>query len=1241
MSKTQHRVMIGATPFLRTQTRQEHQARLIGQDINVPITNIQVVNVYDFFNMPEEYLPRVVEWTLSDPGCKEPIDAIPDCRYWFAYEYIPGQFDQRADSTEMCLMLTAPKATEARVFTSKILCFDADRELSEEEKKRLRDFFINPLSERIKDLDAAILPTERQYERSEYDEKALVCYKHFNQLEDSELEAWRQEYRLAMTVEDLKLVRDYFRSENRAPSEAEIKILDTYWSDHCRHTTFATELEDIRFPASPYGDALRKDFDGFLTALGREHWSLMDLATIDAKTLRRAGALEDVEFSEEINACSVRIDVDEDGQDKPWLLQFKNETHNHPTEIEPYGGASTCIGGAIRDPLAGRAYVYQATRISGSADPREPVAATLPGKLPQRVIARGSALGASSYGNQIGLATGQVQEYYHEGYKAKHLELGAVVGATPADHVQRQRPAPGDLVLLLGGLTGRDGCGGATGSSQVQNQQSLSVSMAEVQNGNAPEERKLQRLFRQKDFATKIKRCNDFGAGGVAVAVGELADGLDIDLDLIPVKYEGLTGTELAISESQERMAIVIDPADEAEVKRLAAAENLLATVIATVSAEKTLKMRWQGQEIVHLRREFLNSNGAKNVQKGVQLPDLRPRPAPPGSASFGENLRTLLRTPGLADQRGLGDRFDHSVGAGAVLIPYGGATQRTPSEANVYLLPTTTRTTTASILAHGFNPQESAANPYLGGLYAVVEATARLVACGGKADKAHYSLQEYFQRLEQDPQRWGQVVAALLGAHHGLKALGRAAIGGKDSMSGSFGDLHVPPTLVAFCVGTVNAKKVISPEFKRAGDYVYWLRCPADELGRPDMKVFAANNKYIHQNNKKWQSVRAIRAGGVALALYESALGNNLGVQLERGEDLFAAEYGGYLLSLSERLPDRDNLVLLGRTTAEAGLNYRDEALPLAELYEISTSTMDEIYPLYPEPDDRPAPELAHRPQPLRPLATKRAEPRVCLPVFFGMNSELDTAQAFAEAGAVVQETVFCNRRHSNDLEESIGRLVAHMDNSEIFVLSGGFSAGDEPDGSAKFIVNVLNNPRLREALERFRQRDGLILGICNGFQALLKSGFFLNGQPERAPELGIANLVDNRIGRHISRIATTVVANNHSPWLRDFAIGQAHDVEFSHGEGQFVATAELLKRFVDQGQVAFQYADPATLRPSYQVQHNPNGSLGAIEGLLSPCGRILGKMGHSERQRPDSHRNFPDLRRQDIFSQGVRAFH
>ncbi|UJF24981.1 phosphoribosylformylglycinamidine synthase [Suttonella sp. R2A3] len=1237
-----HRLFIAKRPAFQRQAA--HLERLKEQ-LNIPsLLSWQSVAIYDIHHCPEALLERAQSKVFADPVSDEVLDKLPESDFTLVVEPLPGQFDQRADSAEQCLRLIDSDFADTVVTSAVAYLFTGA--LNDDERERLRNHFINPIESREKDLSVWELPEP-------HEPAPVPRYEDFNALDDTALLAWHEAHGLAMTPADLALVQDYFREQGRAPSETEIRVLDTYWSDHCRHTTFTTRIESLEFPAGDFGNHLRQEWSRYQDQ--RQHVygtkaesrgdSLMDLATIDAKYLRQLGKIDDVEFSAEVNACSVFVDVDEDGQQSKWLLQFKNETHNHPTEIEPYGGAATCIGGAIRDPLSGRAFVYQALRLSGSADPREPIGKTLPGKLPQSVIAEGSAAGASSYGNQIGLATGQVVELYHPGYKAKHMEVGAVVAATPADHVVREEPQAGDVVLLLGGATGRDGCGGATGSSRAQHGESLSESAAEVQKGNPPEERKLQRLFRKKAFARHIKRCNDFGAGGVAVAIGELADGLSIDLDQLPVKYQGLSGTELAISESQERMAVVVNPQHVATMQALAAEENLTATHIADITDDDTLTMRWRGEVIVSLKRAFLDTAGADLSQSVVRLPDINQNESPLASDQsdndWSETLKTQLASLEFADQRGLGDRFDHSVGAAGVLLPYGGYSQRTPAEASVYMLPTEGQTHTASILAYGFNPNLSAWSPYHGGVYAVIEATARLVACGGDANKAHFSLQEYFRRLGDNPEYWGLPYAALLGAHYALSRLERAAIGGKDSMSGSFNDLHVPPTLIAFAVSTVDTRQVISPEFKAAGHQLYWLRCPQNALGLPDMDAFIANNQFIHEaiNEGLIQSIRSVRHGGIMQALYESALGNRIGVEIEQLDDLFGPEYGGYLISAEGGLGIAPNLFNIGYTVDEATLSINGVSEDIDTLHEIAENVLESVYPLNPSQPTRSGPvALASAEQSINHQAPHTAKPRVCLPVFPGINSELDTARAFQRAGGIVEETLICNRNRS-DIEHSLTALVDNLNNSQIMALSGGFSAGDEPDGSGKFIVAVLSNPQIADAVAAFLERGGLILGICNGFQALIKSGLLPHGII-RTPEPGDPTLTHNLIDRHIARVASTVVANNHSPWLADFKVGEIHDVAFSHGEGRFVANDQVILQLVRNGQIATQYAHPFTGEPSLEPRYNPNGSDYAVEGITSPCGQIYGKMGHSERHQLHGQQNYPDFRAQDIFRAGIRAF-
>ncbi len=1215
------------------------------------LSHIRVVNIYDCYNCPESALELAVKQIFSDPVTDIIHSSLPEADFSLIIEPLPGQFDQRADSAMQCLAILDDAFKQTIVTSAQAYLFYGS--FSEDEQQALKDYLLNPIETREKDLEQISLPKP-------HNAQAVPTYNGFINQDATALRAWYDQRQLAMTFADCQYIQQYFKAQQRNPSETEIRVLDTYWSDHCRHTTFQTKLAAFAFPNTAFGAALREDFVAY-QALRHEvygnkeadrPYTMMDLATIDAKYQKMQGHIDDVEFSAEINACSVFVEVDEDGETSPWLLQFKNETHNHPTEIEPYGGAATCIGGAIRDPLSGRAYVYQAMRLSGSADPRESVAQTIPGKLPQRIIAEGSAAGASSYGNQIGLANGQIVELYHEGYKAKHMEVGAVVGATPAEHVKRLEPQAGDVILLIGGATGRDGCGGATGSSREQHIDSLSVSAAEVQKGNPPEERKLQRLFRQKDFACRIKRCNDFGAGGVSVAIGELADGVAINLDAIPVKYQGLSGTELAISESQERMAIVVNQEDVEHMIALAEAENLSASIVAKVTNDATMTMTWQGQTIVSLSRSLLNSNGMPSVQDRVVLAGMNESKRPNiinidiNDTDLGSNwieaLKKQLASLKFADQRGLGDRFDHSVGAGAVLLPYGGRLQRSPAEASVYTLPTEGQTSTASILAYGFDPDVSTWSPYHGGLYAVIEATARLVACGGDASKAHYSLQEYFRRLGNDPKNWGLPYSALLGAHYGLYHLNRAAIGGKDSMSGSFNELHVPPTLIAFAVATLNKQHVTSPEFKQADHQLYWLRCPIDEHQRPDIAAFKQNNVFILQAIKEGliKSVRSIRHGGIIQAIYECSIGNHIGVKIDSLEDLFVAEYGGYLISSEAGLGVAANLKHIGYTTNDGQIHINNYSESIETFYNIATAVLADIYPLYPNKSSTANISLAHndtiKPT-LRTLASI-SKPRVCLPVFPGTNSEFDTARAFARHGAITQETIIRNQTQ-NDIQRSISQLVATLKQSQILALSGGFSAGDEPDGSAKFIANILRYPSVRDAIEEFLARDGLILGICNGFQALIKCGLLPYGHI-RTLEQGDATLTYNTIGRHIARVATTVVANNHSPWLSDYNIGEAHDVCFSHGEGRFMASQKILELLLVQGQIATQYANPTTLSPTLDPLYNPNGSLHAIEGITSPCGKILGKMGHSERHVPGLHRNYPNFKTQDIFALGVKAF-
>lgn len=1209
--------------------------------LNLPhLEQLETLVIYDCFHLSQDFYAKACAQIFSEEAINEVIDELPKADDYFIIEPLPAQFDQRADSAEQCLRLLDERLASCKIRTATAYLITG--KLDEAEKQRLKHYFLNPIESREKDLSQTTLPQSLP-------PIPTPRYPELLDFNDTQLDNWRKEMALAMSADDLRFIQAHFKKLNRPPSETEIRVLDTYWSDHCRHTTFATHLKHIEFPDDDLGQAMQEDLADVLEKRRTVYpqtadirpITLMELATIDAKYLRKQGKLEDVEFSPEVNACSVFVPVDENGKERTWLVQFKNETHNHPTEIEPFGGASTCIGGAIRDPLSGRAYVYQAMRLSGSADPNEAISDTLAGKLPQRVIAQRSAEGAASYGNQIGLATGQVVEVYHEGYKAKHMEVGAVVAATPYDHVRREVPQKGDLVVLLGGATGRDGCGGATGSSREHHSQSLHKSASEVQKGNPPEERKLQRLFRLKEFSRLIKRCNDFGAGGVAVAVGELADGINITLDAVPVKYQGLSGTELAISESQERMAIVIDANDWQTIETLAHQENVTASVIATITDDNTLRMHYQGEEIVCLDRAFLDTNGAQATQDKVRITPSTPLPYRSKSSHLVQDFKAQLQSLAFADQRGLGDRFDFNVGASCVLLPYGGKYQRTPAEASVYSLPVEESTQCASILAYGFEPYLSAASPYHGAMNAVLEASARLVAAGGDIEKAHFSLQEYFPRLFNDPTRWGAPTAALLGAHHALNRLSRAAIGGKDSMSGTFHDLDIPPTLIAFALATTRLTDVRSPEFKQAGAFLYLLRCPTDTLQRPDFSVFLSHNRFIQTHKDSITSIRAIRHGGALQAVYEATLGNGIGADVCLDETALCAEYGAFLIASSHELGNTHaHCQFIGKTLEQAQLIINGERLDLAELHALQQGLSD-VYPLNgPEPKEvRESLNICqHTPKAPVVLKQKTAQVRVCLPVFLGTNSELDTRRAFERAGAQVHELCFTNY-NAKAIEESLLRLEASIREAQIFVLSGGFSAGDEPDGSGKFIANVLLNPRIADALQELLSRDGLILGICNGFQALIKSGLLPHGQV-CIPSKESPTLAHNTIHRHIARIVSTKIIHNHSPWLRDFAIGDVHNMAISHGEGRFYAPPEALQNLIDNAQIATQYVDAATHSPSMHPSVNPNGSMLAIEGITSPCGRVLGKMGHSERYQAGHYRNYPNFRAQDIFSAGVKAF-
>ena len=1207
--------------------------------LGLPIEELHLLARYDLEKLGRETFAEACRSILAEPPVDDTYPEIPYKEGYrvLAVEYLPGQFDQRADSCAQCIQLMTagerPLVRSAKVYAIRGPLDDAQFE-------KLKSYLINPVESR----EAALEKPETL--QLSYDKPDTVAtLTGFTGYDSQQLEEFCKTYGFAMDLDDLRFCQQYFRDEERRdPTITEIRMIDTYWSDHCRHTTFLTRIGEVKIES----ERVRESYQNYLSLraeLGRDGRpvTLMDLAVIGAKALSRRGLLPDLDESEEINACSVKVKVEHEGQREDWLLMFKNETHNHPTEIEPFGGAATCLGGAIRDPLSGRSYVYQAMRVTGAADPLVPVSETLPGKLPQRKLVTTAAAGYSSYGNQIGLATGLVNEIYHPGYAAKRLEIGAVIGAVPAENVRRERPQPGDVVLLIGGRTGRDGCGGATGSSKVHTLSSLSTCAAEVQKGNPPEERKLQRLFRDPEAARLIKRCNDFGAGGVSVAVGELADGLSIDLDAVPQKYEGLDGTELAISESQERMAVVVSAADEARFIALSAGENLSAVRVAVVEEEPRMRMRWKGKTIVDLSRAFLNSNGAMKdtdvvIEAGAPLPVVKP------ADSLRETLSEHMRDLNRCSQKGLSERFDSTIGAGTVLMPFGGRYQLTPTQAMVAKLPVLTGdTTSCSVMAYGFDPYISAANPHLGAQLAVVESIARLVAAGGDAGRCWLSFQEYFPRTKNDPRRWGQPMAALLGALDAQMALNAGAIGGKDSMSGSFEELDVPPTLVSFAVSMANTHHIASAEFKGADNFVYlllprYVKTPEGDY--PDFEsvkaVFAQMQLLIARRQAR--SVWAIGAGGALEGLCKMAFGNQIGFKAAEGvsvEELLRPVIGGFVFESDMQIPGARKI---GETTRDYSFSLGGDRVSLHSIQAAYENRLAPVYP-YLTPSD------AHRPEAFTYPACRCSAPRVgcekpavVIPVFPGTNCEIDMARAFERAGAKAQVVVLRNLSAS-DIEESVQRLCAAIAQSQMIALPGGFSGGDEPDGSAKFIVSFFRNPRMTEAVHRLLdERDGLMIGICNGFQALIKLGLLPYGHI-RPVDAASPTLTYNTIGRHQSMLVRTRIASNKSPWLQKCQPGDVHTIATSHGEGRFIADATTLQCLRDNGQIATQYVDPEG-EPTMDIRYNPNGSLQAIEGILSPDGRIFGKMGHSERYSNHLYRNVAGLKDQHLFESAVEYF-
>lgn len=1206
------------------------------------IKSVRLINRYDAQGIDDEIFAAATPTIFAEPPVDNIYMELPTVENGelFAVEYLPGQFDQRADSCAQSIQLLT-SADRPLVRSAKVYVIEGS--VTAEEMAKIKAYLINPVEAR----EASLETVDSLMDNFPVPEDVEVLTA-FNTLDKAGLKAFIADYGLAMDFDDISFCQQYFQSEDKAPTITEIKMIDTYWSDHCRHTTFATELMNPEITP----DYIKGSYDKYIKIkadLGREAKPvcLMDLATVAVRYLKAEGIMKDLDESEEINACSVKIKVDIDGNEEDWLLMFKNETHNHPTEIEPFGGAATCLGGAIRDPLSGRVYVYQAMRVTGAANPLAPTSETLAGKLPQKKLVQTAAAGYSSYGNQIGLATGFVEEIYHEGYVAKRMEIGAVVGAAPAENVVRERPEAGDIIILLGGSTGRDGCGGATGSSKSHTLESLESCGAEVQKGNPPEERKIQRLFRNPEVTKLIRRCNDFGAGGVSVAIGELADGLMIDLDQVPKKYEGLDGTELAISESQERMAVVIRPEHKEIFLAAAQKENLQAVKVADVTEVARLKMTWRGKTIVDLSREFLDSNGAPKKTEVAILTDNKDaidyKFAVDGE-NFTEKFTNCLSDLNVCSQKGLVERFDSSIGAGTVTMPFGGKNQLTPTPFMAAKIPVLTGTTeTSSVMAYGFNPFISKISPYHGATLAVVDSVAKLVAAGLNHENLWLTFQEYFEKLRDDATRWGKPMAALLGAFEAQVNLGLGAIGGKDSMSGSFEDIDVPPTLVSFAIGVQNASKVVTPEFKAAGNNVYLFKPAYDENKLPDYTSLKANFAEIHQlmNDGKIQSAQALNMAGVAEAIAKMSMGNKIGFEFAQNfnaETLFDQCYGAILVETQEKL-DIETLdaELLGTTMATAEIKIAGETMSINQLIAAWTNTLEPVYPTFAEAAGIATPVNFDVRSTLKP-ATSIAKPRVLIPVFPGTNCEYDTARQFERFGAVVDTFVIGNL-NSNMVEESVQSLEKLIKQSQIVMFPGGFSGGDEPEGSGKFIATFFRNPRLKEALmELLNNRDGLMLGICNGFQALVKLGLLPYGEIRPMAD-NSPTLTFNNIGRHQSMLVNTRIASVKTPWLANCNLGDIHSIAISHGEGKFVADKAHYDQLLANGQICTQYVDMDG-NPTMATPFNPNGSVNAIEGICSTDGRIFGKMGHSERVGNNIYKNVAGEKDQLLFKAGVDYF-
>lgn len=1234
ISEQKSRIFVEKRPEFRTEA--ESLRRELNSNLGLDIKNLRVLCVYDLFGFTPELQEKSAYRVFGEPATDAVTDdAAINGMPHLAIEPLPGQFDARANSAEECVRLIEPSA-EIEISSAKLLVFDET--IGEQELAKIAKYCINGVESRAKNLDVLARP-----ERAAA--KPVKTLDGFRAITAENAPAYCKENGLAMNGDDLMEVVAYFTKEGRDPNETELRILDTYWSDHCRHTTFTTHLTDIEIEPSFLSDSLTSalaDWKETRKNLGRENKTLclMDLATIGARYLRKEGFLEDLEQSEENNACSIYVDVDVDGCTERWLLQFKNETHNHPTEIEPFGGASTCLGGAIRDPLSGRSYVYQAMRVTGAGDIYKPVAETMEGKLPQRVISLKAAAGYSSYGNQIGLATTHVREIYHPGYVAKRLEVGAVAGAVKASDVRRERPQPGDVILMFGGRTGRDGIGGATGSSKEHNEASLEECGSEVQKGNAPEERKISRLFRRPEVTRLIKKSNDFGAGGVSVAIGELTDGLDIYLDRVTTKYSGLNPTELAISESQERMSVVVEPKDREEFERYCREENIEIRHVADVTDRGRMRMFYNGEVVADLSREFIDSAGAPHYAK-VKIGEVEQRnpfTRNVEGATLRERFLNNLADDNVTSQKGLIEMFDSTIGASTVLVPFGGKTLRTETQASVQKLPVGSRhTDTASIMTFGFNPYISSWSPFHGAEYAVVESLAKATAAGADFARLRFSFQEYFERMNSE-KAWGKPLAALLGALEMQLAFRLPAIGGKDSMSGTFNDINVPPTLISFTAGTVDARKVISPEFKKGGNHIYLVRHTPNADFTPDTASLIQNFNNIRKGieSRAITSAWSVGFGGVAEGIAKMSFGNGIGAEINLDEETLFAYGNGSIIVESEQELNFPNAELIGQTLAEPTLHINGELITIDESFDANRVKFTEIYP------DRSGvtgsvENATSGACTAKWEGEKTEHPVVYLPVFPGTNCDYDMTKAFEREGAEVRTSVFCNLT-AEDIERSVREMAEHIDQAHILGISGGFSAGDEPDGSGKFIANILLNDTVKAAIKRLQSRGGLIIGICNGFQALVKSGLLPFGN---IGELSAESptLFHNDIHRHISQMVTTRIGSVASPWLAGFEVGDLHSIAASHGEGKFMASPELAAQLRQNGQIAFQYTD-AEGNATMNSPENPNGSVEAIEGIISPDGRILGKMGHSERYGEGLFKNIHGNKNQNLFRNAVNYF-